>query len=402
VAGSRASGSGLTPGGGQARQARFAQDAAAGVSRTSDVRAHAEAAAALLAAPGHRPATRLIEIHAAAGRFFQACLHGSWVRDYLTDRGLDAALLPSSPWKLGYAPATWTALADHLHSQGWDETTMLDAGLVIRGSDGKMHDRFRDRMMIPLRDEHGYAVAFIGRRHPDAEDDKGPKYLNSPDTKIFTKGNVLAGIAEARGVLNRGAQPVLVEGPLDAIAVSIAAPGQFTGVAPCGTALTARQVAVLSRATDLPARGLRVALDADAPGQQAALRAYPLLQSVTSDVTAVLLPAGHDPADILKSSGPDALKETLTTSVCPLADLVIDAKIEDWAQARHGLDTEGQIGALRSAAKALVAMPPIEAARQASRLAALFIRRYHWPPDLVNTELITAVEQHYETSDGRT
>jgi hypothetical protein len=83
--------------------------------------------------------------------------------------------------------------------------------------------------------------------------------------------------------------------------------------------------------------------------------------------------------------------------VCPLADLVIDAMIEHWAQARHGLDTEGQIGALRSAAKALVAMPPMEAAHQAGRLAALFIRRYDWPPDLVNTELITAVEQRYET-----
>jgi DNA primase catalytic core len=295
MAGSRAPGNRLTPDGESAPdlagQVRFwrewntaaferagqtPQDAAAlaagAASRTSDVRAHAEAAAALLAEPGQRPAARLIEINAAGGRFFQACLPGSWVPDYLSDRGLAAALLSSSPWKIGYAPATWTALTDYLRRQGWDETTMLDAGLVIRGSDGTLHDRFRDRLMIPLRDECGYAVAFIGRRHPDAGDDKGPKYVNSPDTEIFTKGDVLAGIAEARGALGHGAQPVLVEGPMDAIAVSIAAPGLFAGVAPCGTALTARQVAVLSRATDLPARGLRVALDGDTAGQEAALR----------------------------------------------------------------------------------------------------------------------------------
>jgi DNA primase len=359
---------------------------------------HAEAAAAVIAGPAIRVDRGLVDIHAAAGRFFQACLPGSWVPGYLTDRGLAAALLPSSPWKIGYAPATWTALLDHLRRQGWDDATTLTAGLVVRGKDGRLHDRFRDRLMIPLRDSHGYAVAFIGRRHPDATDERGPKYLNSPDTTIFTKGNLLAGLAEARGALRRGAQPALVEGPMDAIAVSLAAPGRFAGVAPCGTALTPRQVAVLSAATDLPATGVRVALDADTAGRQAALRAYPLLQAATADITAVILPDGQDPASILTSDGPGALREILTTSVCALADLVVDARIEQWSRGRDTLDTEAQISALRSAAATLAAMPPTEAARQAQRVATLFIRRYDWPAELVNTELITAVEQRYESA----
>jgi DNA primase len=338
---------------------------------------------------------RLVQIHAAAGRFFQACLHGSWVPGYLTDRGLAAALLPSSPWKIGYAPATWSALTDHLRRQGYPEELMVRSGLVATGRDGHLYDRFRDRLMIPLRDSRGVAIAFIGRRHPAATDDHGPKYLNSPDTEMFVKGRVLAGLAEGRRFLDQGAQPVLVEGPMDAIAVSIAAPGQFAGVAPCGTSLTADQVAALARAADLPARGIRVALDPDTAGRQAAIRAYPLLQAVTPDITAVSFPDGKDPADVLCQNGRDALRDILTTSTCPLADLVIDARIEDWITDR-GLDPSRQIGALRSAAKILATMPPAEAARQATRLAAIFTGHYDWPHDQVTQEIIAAVENHYE------
>jgi DNA primase len=338
---------------------------------------------------------QLVQVHAAAGRFFLACLHGSWAPGYLSDRGLSAALLPSSPWKIGYAPATWTALTDHLRRQGYPEQVMLRSGLVTTGRDGHLYDRFRDRLMIPLRDEQGVAIAFIGRRHPDATDDHGPKYLNSPDTEIFIKGHVLAGLAEGHRSFDHGAQPVLVEGPMDAIAVSIAAPGRFTGVAPCGTALTATQVAALARAVDLRERGIRVALDPDTAGRQAAIRAYPLLQHMTPDIAAVTLLDGKDPADLLRHDGPETLRDTLTTSTCPLADLVIDACIEARITDRD-LDIEQQIAALRSAAKIVATMPPAEAARQATRLSTLFIGHYDWPHEQVTRELITAVENHYE------
>jgi DNA primase catalytic core len=366
----------------------------AGPEQTQALRRRAEALDAVTRrGPGRN--AELVQIHAAAGRFFQACLHGSWVGDYLGERGLSAALLPSSPWKIGYAPATWTALTDHLRRQGYPSELMLASGLVTTGRDGHLRDRFRDRLMIPLRDEHGVAIAFIGRRHPDAGDDKGPKYLNSPGTDLYTKSHILAGLAESRRSLARGAQPVLVEGPMDALAVSIAAPGQFTGIAPCGTALTAEQVAALTRAVDLPGCGVRVALDPDTVGRAAAIRAYPLLQPVTADITAVLLPDGRDPADILKADGREALRDALADSVCPLADLVVDARIEDWA---HGgeLDISRQVDAFRAAAATVAAMPPAEAPRQIGRLSALFIRQYDWTPEEINRELIAAIEQRYE------
>jgi DNA primase len=359
----------------------------------ASVRRHAESAAAKLAPPaGPVLDAELVRVHAATGRFFQACLRGSWVPEYLGDRGLAAALLPNSPWKIGYAPATWTALTDHLRGQGYADATLLRSGLVAKGRGGRLYDRFRDRLMIPLRNENGIAIAFIGRRHPDATGDANPKYLNSPDTALFTKGNVLAGLAEGRRFLARGAEPVLVEGPMDALAVAIAAPGKLTGITLCGTSLTSHQVGFLSRAIDLPARGIRVALDADAAGRKAAIGAYSLLQPATADITAVILPDGRDPADILCADG----RDTLTTSICPLADLVVDARIEDCFRGRDDLDIEGQVRAVRGAAKIIATMPPSEAASQAVRLSAIFGSLYDWRPEELNRELVTAVENRYE------
>jgi DNA primase catalytic core len=360
----------------------------------------AEVGATLLARPEPVRDQDLIQVHALAGRFFQACLTGSWVPGYLADRKLQAALLPSSPWKIGYAPATWTALTDYLRRQGCPSELMLRSGLVRTGKTGHLHDFFRDRLMIPLRNEHGIAVAFIGRRPPGTGDEQGPKYLNSPDTDIFIKGHVLAGLAEGRSFLRQGAQPVLVEGPLDAIAVSIAAPGRFTGIAPSGTALTAQQIAALAGAVDLTARGVRIALDGDTAGQQAALRAYPMLQPATADITAVLLPDGHDPADILVCDGREALRDTLTTSVCPLADLVVNAALSQWDRGDDMKFTDPQISALRAAARVIATMPHSEVGRQATRLAELFTSRYDWTPGEVTREVIDAVERHFHTDKG--
>jgi DNA primase len=364
--------------------------------RLDAVRRRAETTAAV-GTDGQRPRdAELIQIHAAAGRFFLAAMRGSWVPDYLSDRGLTAALLSTSPWKIGYAPATWTALTDHLRRQGYDHELMLRSGLVTTGRNGRLHDRFRDRLMIPLRDERGLAIAFIGRRHPDCIDDDVPKYLNSPDTDIFTKGKVLAGLAEGRCFLARGAQPVLVEGPLDAIAVDIAAPSQFTGIAPCGTSFKADQAVVLSRMIDLPSRGVRVCLDADTAGQTAAVRAYPLLQPVTANITAVILPQGQDPADILRQNGRDALRDALAANVRPLANLVVDARIAEQTQGKDTLYVEEQIRAVRAAAKVIVTLLPTDAGPQIKRLCELFAR-YDWSPQDISREIVSAVEDRYES-----
>jgi DNA primase len=363
--------------------------------RSEAVRRRAETTAAVASRRAGAGDAELVQIHAAAGRFFQAALRGSWVPDYLSDRGLAAALLATSPWKIGYAPAAWTALTDYLRRQGYDPRVMLRSGLVVTGRDGRLHDRFRDRLMIPLRNERGIAIAFIGRRHPHGTDDDGPKYLNSPDTDVFVKGRVLAGLAEGRRVLARGAQPVLVEGPLDAIAVSIAAPDQFTGIALCGTSFKPDQAAALSRTVDLPALGIRVCLDGDNAGRSAAVRTYPVLQPVAADITAVILPDGEDPADILRQHGRDGLRDTLATSVCSLADLVVDARIAEQTRGAEDLYTEDQIRAVRAAAKVVVTMLPSDIHPQIKRLCSMFAR-YDWSPETISREVIGSVEDRYE------
>ena len=343
----------------------------------------------------------LVEVIAAAGRFYQSQLAGSWVPGYLASRRLDAALLPTSPWKVGYAPASWTALRDHLRGLGFTDADMLTAGLVVNGRNGQLRDHFRDRLIIPLRAEDGIATGFIGRRHPRAGHDHGPKYLNTPDTPIFTKGHILAGLAEGRGAFQRGAQPILTEGPLDAIAVSIAGEGAFASVAPCGTALTGDQVAALARTIPLADRGLLVALDGDTAGRAAAVRAYWRLTPVTSSLTAITLPDSADPAGLLETGDRAALREALTSGVHPLADLVTDSRLDDWARGRELVFAELQIGALRAAATAMANMPGDHVGPQAARLCALFSETYGWTPQEVTTEIIDTIERQLTSALAR-
>jgi hypothetical protein len=173
----------------------------------------------------------------------------------------------------------WTALVDHLRTRGYTDAQLLDAGIGLRTRRGTVVDRFRDRLMFPVRDPGGQRiVGFLGRALVEAEDT--PRYLNSPATALYRKGEVLYGLGAepARRALADGARPVLVEGPLDAIAVTGAGGGRYAGVAPCGTALTTAQVAALdTHAGPLAGRGVITAFDHDPGGRQAALRAYQLL-----------------------------------------------------------------------------------------------------------------------------
>jgi DNA primase catalytic core len=336
---------------------------------------------------------QLTAIHAAATAFFQSQLRGSWVPAYLGTRGMQAVFLPTSPWKIGYAPPkTWTALTRHLRDQGFSADLVLASGLAVTGRDGSLRDRFHDRLMIPIQSPGGTVIAFIGRRHPGAPDDYGPKYLNSPDSDLYIKGNVLAGLAEGRRQLDLGAQPVIVEGPLDAIAVSISAPGRFVGVTPCGTALTGEHVAALARVVDLPERGVRVALDPDPAGRKGAARAYQRLRVVTSAMTAVVFPDRQDPAELLEKRGRDHLRTVLTSSTIPLADLVVDVRIEEWAGGKELTFIEQQLGAIRAAAEVIAALPKGEVGAQAIRLA----KRFDWDMQAVTDTVIQAIEKRYQ------
>jgi DNA primase len=297
----------------------------------------------------------------AAARFFAARLAASWVPAYLAGRGFGEQAL--RPWTVGYAPAGWRALTDCLRDLGYGDAAIQAAGLARRTRRGALVDFFRDRAMLGVRWPDGTLAGFTGRARPGGAR-PGPVYLNSRTTGLYQKSSLLFGLYEGRRKLAAGARPVLVEGPLDAIAVSAA--GRYAGVSPCGTALTPAQVAQLARACDLRRVGVVVAFDADQAGRRAAVRAYHLLREQTDHAVAAVLPAGQDPAGFRREHGGRALARRLDASV-PLADLVTDetvAPFERWLAF-----PDGKFAALHAAAPLVAGLPPGQVARQVARLA---------------------------------
>jgi DNA primase len=291
------------------------------------------------------PPAALARVLLDAERFYRAHLSGSWAPGYLEFRGMGLAI--TKRWPIGYAPAGWTILTDHLRRLGYDDALIETAGLARRSSRGTLIDHFRDRVMLSIRDERGMIAGFIGRAHPNATP-AVPKYLNSPETSCYAKGRVLFGLHEARSQLTGGAIPVIVEGPLDAIAVTTAGRQRYAGLAPCGTALTSRQIAALATLTDLNRVGVVMALDGDRAGRDGTVKAYQYLLPYTGRTMAAMLPANHDPAEIMRLRGPAALVAALERRE-PLARVVIDAHLDQWSnQLDHA---EGRLAAMRSAAQ---------------------------------------------------
>ena len=270
-------------------------------------------------------------------------------------------------FELGYAPPGWSALVEYLRAAGYTDTQLLQGGVALATRRGSVVDRFRDRLMFPVRDPSGQrVVAFIGRALHEGPG--VPKYLNSPQTALYRKSEVLYGLGSSpvRAALAAGARPVLVEGALDAIAVTAAGAGAYAGVAPSGTALTAGQVAALGSAAPLNGREVVVALDADPAGQAAALRAYPLLRAADIWPAAAALPGGQDPAGLAQQHGAASLRAALDAA-SPLAELVVDEHLTRWAG--RLTTVEGQVGAAREVARLIAAMPAEQIGDQVLRVA---------------------------------
>jgi DNA primase len=334
-----------------------------------------------------------VRVHDSAALFFRDQMPDSWVPGYLASRGLSSEV--QDRWLAGYAPAAWDALTSHLRTADYTDTVIEAAGLARRSRRGTLIDTFRDRAMLPIRSQDGTVIAFIGRA-PDHADPNVPKYLNSPSTALYHKGEVLFGLWEARDALASSARPVIVEGPLDAIAVTTAGDGRYVGVALCGTALTGHQTAALAGAADLRAIGVTVAFDHDRAGRRAAVHAYHLLAALTEKLASVNLPAGQDPAQIFADTGPAALAEMLASHTRPLPDLVVNAETARWSRwLRH---PEGQIHALRAAAPLIAAMPPAHIARQVARLAAI-LRLDHATVTEAVTDALTTLAADPRDSD---
>ncbi|TWH01763.1 DNA primase catalytic core [Nocardioides sp. J9] len=244
---------------------------------------------------------RMVEINELTQAFFEDRFTDSWGRDYLTGRfGVDLA--GDERFRPGQAPAGWTNLVDHLRGRGVRDAEMLATGVATEARTGRLIDRFRDRVMFPVIHE-GEVLGFVGRRRPDLTDDDkaGPKYLNTADTPLFHKGAQLFGVVDE--LLAEGAVPVIVEGPMDAVAVMIASAGLYLGVAPLGTSLTDEQAAQLAAVGRDPI----VATDADLAGQVAAERDFWMLTAHGMDPGYARFPDGLDPADLLAQRGPAAL-----------------------------------------------------------------------------------------------
>jgi len=307
----------------------------------------------------------LLELNTQAARFFTAGYADSWAPAYLTER-LGTDLTGDERFRVGYAPASWTALTDHLRGQGATDQQIVAAGLGSVASTGGVIDRFRDRLVFPIlsaslesgRDalDNLEVLGWIGRRNPSRteQDNAGPKYLNTPQTDLFTKGHQLYGLAENATALAEGSTPVLVEGPLDALAVTLAGDSRFVGVAPLGTAFTDAQADALQPYLGPGRSGVIVATDNDRAGQQAAHRAFWQLTARGDNPRHLVVPKGKDPAELLQTASPAALRSALEQAP-DLADTLLNARIALFAERLNTV--EGAVLATRRAAHVVAALP---------------------------------------------
>ncbi len=243
---------------------------------------------------------RILAAVECAADFFYRQLHlareGLAAREYVAARGLPADVVESQ--KLGYAPAKWDGLFEHLKKNGIEPALAVKAGLLSKSSNdsSKFFDRFRNRLIFPIRDERGAIVAFGGRILSKDEPNE-PKYLNSPETPVYHKGRMLYQYAVAREACRQVRQVLLVEGYMDLLAFH--AKGFHRVAATLGTALTSQQVRLLSRMCD----EVVLAYDGDDAGEKAIQRALPLFLQEELSVSCIRFPEGLDPDDFLKRFG---------------------------------------------------------------------------------------------------
>ncbi len=299
---------------------------------------------------------RLLDAHSIAEEFYREQLSapiGEIGRRFLKERGFDQAA--AEHFGVGFAPEGWDSLTSVLRGRGFTEEELTASGLVSQGQRG-VYDRFRGRLVWPIRDITGKTIGFGARRL--LESDQGPKYLNTPETAIYHKSSVLYGLDLARKEIASQHRVVVVEGYTDVMAAHLA--GVTTAVASCGTAFGAEHVKIVRRVMgdSNPSAGLRLntdgkglagevvfTFDGDAAGQKAALRAFEEDQRFVAQTYVAVEPNGLDPCDLRIQRGDEAVRELIETRR-PLFEFAIRTAIS-----QVDLDTvEGQVTALRMAA----------------------------------------------------
>ncbi|WP_107654931.1 DNA primase [Nocardia suismassiliense] len=288
--------------------------------------------------------SRLVAANAAAHEFYMAQLRepeAETARKFLTDRNFDAAA--AQQFGCGYAPAGWDTLTKHLLRKGFEFKELEGAGLSRQGQRGPI-DRFHRRLLWPIRNLGGDVIGFGARKLFD--DDTMPgKYINTPETILYKKSQVLFGLDLAKRDIAKGHQAVVVEGYTDVMAMHLA--GVKTAVASCGTAFGDEHLALLRRLLldDNFWRGeIIYTFDGDAAGQAAALKAFAGDQKLAGQTYIAVAPDGQDPCELRQQSGDGAVRD-LVARRTPLYEFVIRGLLAD-----HNLDTaEGQVEALRRA-----------------------------------------------------
>ncbi len=288
--------------------------------------------------------TRLLAANTAAAEFYQEQLQseeGSFARDFLVSRGFDAAA--QRKFGIGYAPKGWQNLLEHLKAMGFTLDELVSVGLAMQSDKGG-YDRFRGRVLWPIRDANSQVLGFGARKLYD--EDQGPKYLNTPETPIYHKGSVLYGLDFARKAIVKSREIVVVEGYTDVMACHLA--GIETAVATCGTAFGEEHIKLINRlfgsSSGDPA-SVVFTFDPDAAGEKAALRMYSDTSKFNALTYVAAGPEGLDPSDLRQQRG-DAAIGLMIENRKPLFEFVIRHRI-----AKYNLnDLESRVAAARAAA----------------------------------------------------
>jgi DNA primase len=311
----------------------------------------------------------LLKVHEAAAAWFTAQLTsnaGTRIRRQLTDRGISDATRQTLG--LGYAPREGLKAA--LLNQGFSQALLLRAGLVVQKEDGAVIDRFRHRLMVPICRESGSVIAFGGR---SVDEGQGPKYLNSPETPIYSKGRTLYGLNLSKAAIRAAGFAVLVEGYFDFAQVFQA--GFQAVVASCGTALTPQQAQQLGRFTGK----VVLSFDPDTAGQTAAAKSCEMLVGQGLTVSVATLAPGEDPDVYIRRHGPQGYRQRLAQSQ-PYLEYLLDR-----AAARH--DLNGDEGRVRFLAELIPVAARIPDAATRDRFADRLAHRSFVAGDVVRAEI---------------
>lgn len=296
----------------------------------------------------HGNRARILSANKAAEQFFVAQLGAPEAepgRRFLGERGFDQSA--AERFGIGFAPRGG-ALGKHLQSLGYSNDELVEAGLLGKGDRGDFYDRFRGRLVWPIRDTTGQTLGFGARKLLD--DDQGPKYLNTPETAVYHKSQVLYGLDLAKKDIARGRQVVVVEGYTDVMACHLA--GITTAVATCGTSFGVDHIKMIRRVmgdvdnADTRSTGEVIfTFDPDAAGQKAASRAFAEEQRFAAQTFVAVAPSGLDPCDLRLNQGDEAVRRLVKTRK-PMFEFMIRRQLD-----AHNLETvEGRVSALRAAA----------------------------------------------------